>query len=90
MQVTFWILFGVGSTLLVFGALLGQVPGDATAFEKLVLCAAVLLLGFALLIGKLPRATPHWQAGIISTVVLSFEILICLYGLVDAIVYHRR
>ena len=76
--------------LLVFAILLSQIPGEATAFDKEVLSFTGLLLTASLLVGRFRRAAWKWRAGAIPTVVLSLELMLCLYGLVDALTYRRH
>jgi hypothetical protein len=89
MRIIFWMLFGLGSALLVFAVLLGQVPGEATGFQKAVLSVTAIVLSASLVMGRFSRADGKRPAGQTPTVILILELILCLWGLVDALTYKR-
>ncbi len=88
--VIFWILFSIGSLLLVFSVLLSQTPGDDRTFDKVVFSTAGMLLIASLLLGRFNRGVGHWRIGAIPTMILSAELLVCAYGLLSVLTYRRH
>jgi hypothetical protein len=82
----FWVSFGLGSTLLVISVIGSQVPWKDFTFEKAVSFVAGLLLGSALVLGKPYRRAG--RAGSTLTIVLSMELILCLYTLVSLLTYR--
>jgi hypothetical protein len=88
MRITFWILFGFGSALLVVSVLGSQVPGNDRTLDKALFSTTGLLLAGSLALGGLSRGTRQWRAGSIPRIILSAELLLCLYGLVSVLTYR--
>jgi hypothetical protein len=88
--VIFWILFSIGSMLLVFSVLFSQTPGDERTFDKVIFSAAGVLLLASLAIGLLNRGVGHRRIGAIPTVILSAELAVCAYGLLSVLTYRRH
>jgi hypothetical protein len=87
--VSFWGLFGLGSALLVISVLGSQVPWKDFTFEKTASLVAALLLSGALLVGKPYLRVTRWHMGSILTVVLSAELILCVYTLISLLTYRR-
>jgi hypothetical protein len=90
MRVVFWVLFSLGSALLIFSILLAQTPGEGRMFDDVVFSVTGLFLAASLLVGRYHRVGGQWRAGLIVTVILGAELLLCLYGLVSVLTYHRH
>jgi hypothetical protein len=89
MRLIFWLLFGLGSALLIFAVLLSQVPGEDRTFDKVVFSITGLLLAASFTVGRFRGPAAQWRPGPILTVLLSAELLLCLYGLVSVLTYRR-
>jgi len=88
LRLSFWALFGFGSAVLVFAILLHQAPGGPSTLDEAVLSAAGLLLAASLLVGRFRRAADTWRAGAIATVIVSFGLAVCIFGLASDLSYH--
>jgi hypothetical protein len=88
--IMFWLLFGLGSALLFFGVLLSQAPGEDRTFDTVVFSVTGLLLIASVLLGRISRGSVPWRIGSFPIVILSVELLLCLYGLVSILTYRRR
>ena len=88
--IMFWVLFGLGSALLIFAVLLSQVPGQDRTFDKVTFLITGLLLAASLLVGRFHRGVGRWRAGTILTIILSTELMLCLYGLVSVLTYRQH
>lgn len=84
----FWVLFGLGSALLAVSVLGSQVPWHDLTFEKAASLAAGLLLAGSLVLGRFRRSLGQWRAGSIPTVILSVELMLCLYTLLSLLTYR--
>jgi hypothetical protein len=88
--VAFWALFGMGSALLIVSLVGSQVPWPSCTFEEVASLAAGLLLAGSLVLGRFRRPVGHWRASLIPTVVLSGELMLCLYCLASLLTYRGR
>jgi len=89
LRLSFGVLFGLGSAVLVFSIALAQVPGGPSAYDESVITIAGLLLTASLLVGRIRREAGAWSAGPIATVIVSFELAVCLFVLASELMYRR-
>jgi hypothetical protein len=88
--IVFRVLFGVGSALLVLALLISQAPTDDYTPDKIIYSAAGILLGTSLVLGRFRRGAGQWRAGSIPTLILSAEMVLCMYGLASVLTYRRH
>jgi len=86
--VIFWILFVLGTLVLVVSVLGSQVPWKDFTFEKVASLIAGLLLA-----GSLVLVRPHYRfgeshVGTIMTIVVGAELILCLYTLLSLLTYR--
>jgi hypothetical protein len=74
---------------VVFALLLGQTPGQDRTFDKVVFSLTALVATASLVVGRFRRRAGQWRSGPVSTVILSAELLLCLYALASLWAYQR-
>ncbi len=85
--VTFWILFVLGTTLLVVSVLGSQVPWKDFTFEIGTSFTSGMLLAGSLVLWRTHYRVGH--LGAIMTVVLGAELILCLYTLLSIVTYRH-
>jgi hypothetical protein len=81
-----WVLFGLGTILLVFAVLLTQVPATDRTPDEIVFSITGVLLVTSLLVGGIGQ----WRVRVIPTIVLGAELSLCLYGLASVLTYEHH
>ena len=89
--VVFWVLFGLGTAVLAFAILLTPTPGEDRTFDLIMLSIAGVLLTTAFVLARLRTLAPGgWRMWPVSAVVLSGELLLCIYGIISVVTYGHR
>ena len=89
-SVLFWALFGLGTCVLVFAILLTQSPGEDRSFDLIMLSLAALLLVSTFVLGRHEaRALVGMRTWPIMGVVLSGELLLCLYAITSILTFRH-
>jgi hypothetical protein len=86
----FWMLFALGTLLLVISVLGSQVPWKDLTFEKVASLTAGGFLAGSLVLGRSHYRLGQSRVGSIMTVVLSVEFILCLYTLLSLFTYRGR
>lgn len=86
----FWMLFVLGTLLLVISVLGSQVPWGDFTFEKVASLTAGGLLAGSLALGRSHYRSGQSHVGSIMTVILSLELILCLYTLLSLLTYRGR